>query len=112
VNPSEHSCNLTEAEKCIVLRFPSDFLKCPESYLSWFWRGAWLEVQQKFCRLHVCGVCSDGALSRHNHEAGSLRFPMCALVYFIFLPQVQSQPVYNVGSTQPPGMLWWNASGA
>ena len=22
MNPSEHSCNLTEAEKCVVLRFP------------------------------------------------------------------------------------------
>ncbi|CAL1160182.1 unnamed protein product [Cladocopium goreaui] len=52
--------------------------------------GAQLQSDRSGKMLHVCGVCSDGALSRHNHE-------------------VQSQPVYNVGSTQPPGMLWWNA---
>eukprot|EP00435_Cladocopium_sp_Y103_P070032 s257_g34.t1 len=52
--------------------------------------GAQLQSDRSGKELRVCGICSDGALSRHNHE-------------------VQSQPVHNVGNTQPPGMLWWNA---
>jgi len=53
--------------------------------------GAQLQADRSGKTLRICGISSDGVIARHND-------------------QVQREGAYSLGSsTQPPGMLWWNA---